>query len=59
MVDESSIDIEPEDAEEESHVAELLGKEEKIEIPEEMKEQTDLEKFLDGGYFYVVYAQKK
>jgi hypothetical protein len=79
LVDESSIDIEPEDAEELAHVKDLLEflepeerevKEEigkMIEEPEEkveefIKEKTDLEKFLDGaggGYFYVVYSQKK
>jgi hypothetical protein len=77
LVDESSIDIEPEDAEEEEHIKDLLEflepeeKEEEIadmigEEPEEVEkfvqEKTDLEKFLDGaggGYFYVVYAQKK
>jgi hypothetical protein len=80
LVDESSIDIEPEDVEELAHVKELLEffepetiEERKEEIgemigePEEkveefIKEKTDLEKFLDGaggGYFYVVYSQKK
>jgi hypothetical protein len=64
LVDESSIDIEPEDAEELAHVKDLLeffGPEEKeeeiAELTEEPKEEvekfvrepTDLEKFLDGA----------